>query len=51
MFELDEIKRRNNLPKDDPEHLRLPRIVELKDCRKGIPMGSMPWDTAVMKFG
>jgi len=50
MFELNEIQRRTALPKKDPDYMRLPAMVEIKDCKNGTPMGTMPYGAAVAKF-
>jgi hypothetical protein len=57
MFTYDELDRRTKIPKRNPDgsrnedHLPLPRIVELKEAKRGHPMGTMPWSMVMAKFG
>ena len=50
MFDYDELKRRTELPKKHPDHLKIPSVVELKDAKRGHPMGRMAWSIAAAKF-
>jgi hypothetical protein len=57
MFTYDELDRRTRIPKRNPDgsrnedYLPLPRIVELKEAKRGHPMGVMAWGMVVEKFG
>ena len=56
MFDYDELKRRTELPRrlptgePNPEYIRPPAVVELKDAKRGHPMGRMAWSIAAAKF-